>query len=539
MLVEYLYQIGIKSYKRLNYNLSYEELFKHETRSGLSGYERVFITKTGAIAVDTGIYTGRSPKDKYIVYDKNTSDKVWWADGLNKSDNKPLSEEKWKFLYDLVINYLNDKELYINDVYVGASEKSRLKLRLITEIAWASHFTKNMFIEVPQSELKEFMPDFLLLHAPKLTNAKWKEMEMNSEIFIVFNFTENIGLICGTWYGGEIKKGMFTVMNYYLPQRGILSMHCSANIGKEKNDVALFFGLSGTGKTSLSTDPKRLLIGDDEHGWDDDGIFNLEGGCYAKCINLDPLKEKDIYNAIRKNAILENVVYDEKTGEVDFKSAKKTENTRASYPLYHIDNVLWPISKAGHPENIIFLTADAFGVLPPISILDENQIMYYFINGYTSKLAGTERGIIEPIPAFSACFGAAFLPLPPTTYATMLKDKIKKHKVKVFLINTGWVAGPYGVGYRIDINITRKLIDHIFSGVINKVPTEMFNIFNFKIPQYLPDIDSTILNPINLWKNKNDYINSLKNLAIQFINNSKVYESTPIGKEIISYGPCV
>lgn len=537
-LKQWLFSQGIKDIKEIFYNLSYKELFVHETNPTNEGFERVFVTKCGAVAVDTGIYTGRSPKDKYIVYDENTADIVWWQNNENKkSDNKPLNKEKWNYLKNLVTEHLSGKKLYINDVYAGASKKARIRIRFVTEIAWASHFVKNMFIKVPDEEIDVFEPDFLIFHAPKLLNGKWKEMEMNSEIFIAFNLTEHIGLIGGTWYGGEIKKGVFTIMNYYLPLKNVLSMHCSANIGREKRDVALFFGLSGTGKTSLSADPKRLLIGDDEHGWDDEGIFNFEGGCYAKCINLNPEKEREIFNAIRENAILENVVYNEETGEIDFNDASKTENTRASYPLYHIENVVKPISIGGHPQNIIFLTADAFGVLPPIAILDEKQAMYYFINGYTSKLAGTERGIIEPIPTFSACFGAAFLPLPPIKYAELLEKKIKQHKTKVYLVNTGWVAGPYGVGHRIDINITRKIIDYILDGTVEKQEYDVFPVFNFRIPRFLPEIDSDILNPENAWNNKNDYWNQLKKLAGHFIDNFKHFANTNIGKEIENFGP--
>ncbi|MCX7954809.1 MAG: phosphoenolpyruvate carboxykinase (ATP) [Bacteroidales bacterium] len=534
----WLESFDILNNTEIYYNLSYEELYIHEVNPNNKGFEKVFVTKCGAIAVDTGIYTGRSPKDKYIVFDENTANVIWWQNAENKkSDNKPLTIEKWKYLLQLMKQHLSGRKLFVNDVYAGASESSRIKIRFVSEIAWASHFVKNMFINIPPEEIESFTPDFIIFHAPYLINEKWKEMQMNSEIFIVFNLTERIALIGGTWYGGEIKKGVFTIMNYYLPLKGVLSMHCSANMGKEKGDVALFFGLSGTGKTSLSADPKRLLIGDDEHGWDNEGIFNFEGGCYAKCINLNPDKERDIYNAIKRNAILENVVYDVTTGEIDFNNASKTENTRASYPLYHIENIVKPVSKGGHPQNIIFLTADAFGVLPPVAILDEKQAMYYFINGYTSKLAGTERGIIEPIPTFSACFGAAFLPLPPIYYAELLEKKIKEHKTKVYLINTGWVAGPYGTGYRIDINLTRKIIDYVLNGVIEKQDFTVFPIFNFKIPTSLPEFDNSILNPVNLWPNKEDYQIQLRTLAKHFIENFKQFENTKLGKEVSNFGP--
>jgi len=538
-LIEDLKKYGINDVKDIYYNLSYEELFEHETNPELTGLEKVIVTKNGAVAVDTGIYTGRSPKDKYIVKDEKTENLVWWSEpGKNSSDNKPLSKEQWEILRKIVQEHLSGKKLYVNDAFVGTNENSRLKIRVITEIAWASHFVKNMFIRPTEDELKNFTPDFILLHAPKATNPHWKEMKMNSEIFVAFNLSEKIALIAGTWYGGEIKKGIFTVMNYFLPLQGIASMHCSANMGKN-NDTALFFGLSGTGKTTLSADPERLLIGDDEHGWDDEGIFNFEGGCYAKCINLNPEKEPDIYKAIRKNCLLENVVINPETGEIDFSDASKTENTRASYPIYHIDNIVKPVSKGPHPRVIIFLTADAFGILPPVAVLNEDEAMYYFISGYTAKLAGTERGIIEPVPTFSAAFGAAFLPLHPTVYAKILKEKIFKHKTKTYLVNTGWIGGPYGIGKRIDITTTRIIIRKILNDQILLSQTEKLPIFNLTIPKNIEGIDSSILNPRNAWLDKNEYDKKAIELARKFINNFNRFADNDEGKRLEKFGPLI
>lgn len=537
-IISFLERNGIKETKEVYYNLSYDELFKHETDHSLTGYEKGIVTSLGAVAVDTGIFTGRSPKDKYIVYDEKTKDLIWWAEpGKKGSDNKPLSNEHWNYLLDLSKKQLSGKKLYINDAFVGANESSRLKIRVITEVAWASHFVKNMFIRPTEKELKNFEPDFILYHACKATNPRWKEMNMNSEVFIVFNLTEKMAVIGGSWYGGEIKKGIFTVMNYFLPLQGIAAMHCSANVGKKNNDTALFFGLSGTGKTTLSTDPERMLIGDDEHGWDDEGIFNFEGGCYAKCINLDPNKEPDIYKAIRRDALLENVVVDPKTGNIDFSDASKTENTRVSYPIYHIENIVKPVSRGPHPKNIIFLTADAFGVLPPVAILNHDQAMYYFLSGYTAKLAGTERGIIEPVPTFSAAFGAAFLPLHPTVYAKVLKEKIKKHNTRIFLVSTGWIGGAYGTGKRIDITVTRNIIHAILNGTINQVETELMPVFKLTIPKYLPGIDNNLLNPRNAWADKNAYDEQAKNLAKKFVENFKTFTDNEEGKYLENFGP--
>ncbi len=536
-ILEELSEVGIKQVSELYYNLSYEEMFKHETDVNLEGYEKGIVTNLGAVAVDTGIFTGRSPKDKYIVKDEITEPLVWWAQpGKKSSDNKAISKEQWNNLLNIAKYQLSGKKLYVNDVYAGANENSRLRIRIITEIAWASHFVKNMFINPTEEELQSFKPDFILFHACKATNPNWKEMNMNSEVFVAFNLTEKMAVIGGTWYGGEIKKGIFTVMNYYLPIKGIASMHCSANIGKD-GDTALFFGLSGTGKTTLSTDPKRALIGDDEHGWDDDGIFNFEGGCYAKCINLNPEKEPDIYRAIRRNALLENVVVIPPKNEIDFSSAAKTENTRVSYPIYHIENIIKPVSKGPHPKNIIFLTADAFGILPPVAILNEDQAMYYFLSGYTAKLAGTERGIIEPVPTFSAAFGAAFLPLHPTVYAKVFQEKIKKHNTKVYLVNTGWIGGPYGVGKRMDINITRTIINAILNGEILNVETQKMPIFNLTIPKKLQGFDENILNTANTWPNREEYNKDAKNLAKKFIENFKWFCNDDESSRIENYGP--
>ncbi len=536
-IISDLEKLGIRNVKELYYNLSYDELFKHETDPSLEGYEKGIVTNLGAVAVDTGIFTGRSPKDKYIVRDEETESKVWWASSNAKSsDNKPINKEQWKTLLTIAQQQLSGKKLYVNDVYAGASEKTRLRIRVITEIAWASHFVKNMFIRPTEEELTIFEPDFILYHACKATNPYWKEMNMNSEVFIAFNLTEKMAVIGGTWYGGEIKKGMFTVMNYFLPLQGIASMHCSANIGKN-NDTALFFGLSGTGKTTLSTDPERVLIGDDEHGWDDEGIFNFEGGCYAKCIHLDPKKEPDIYNAIRRDALLENVVVNPNTGEIDFSSAAKTENTRVSYPIYHINNIVKPVSKGPHAQTIIFLTADAFGVLPPVAILNEDEAMYYFLSGYTAKLAGTERGIIEPVPTFSAAFGAAFLPLHPTVYAKVLKQKMQQHKTKAYLVNTGWIGGPYGIGKRIDITATRAIIRSILNGTIYSSPLEKMPIFNLVIPTQLEGIDAKLLNPRNAWPNPDDYDKQACMLAQKFKDNFKWFTDNEEGKRLEKFGP--
>ncbi len=534
-----LEQLGITDVQELYYNLSYEELFKHETDPSLTGYEKGIVTDLGAVAVDTGIFTGRSPKDKYIVKDSQTKPLIWWAgEGRKGSDNKAITHEQWDYLLSISKQQLCKKKLYVNDAYAGANENSRLKIRVISEVAWVSHFVKNMFIRPTDEELKEFKPDFILYDACKTTNPKWKEMNMNSDVFVAFNLTEKMAVIGGTWYGGEIKKGIFTVMNYFLPLKGIAAMHCSANIGK-KGDTALFFGLSGTGKTTLSTDPERMLIGDDEHGWDDEGIFNFEGGCYAKCIHLNPEKEPDIYHAIKRDALLENLVVDSHTGKIDFDSDAKTENTRVSYPIYHIKNIVKPVSKGPHAKTIIFLSADAFGVLPPVAILNKDEAMYYFLSGYTAKLAGTERGIIEPSPTFSAAFGAAFLPLHPTVYAKVLSKKMDEHGTKAYLVNTGWIGGAYGVGKRIDIHATRNIIRSILDGSIEKSETEKLPIFNFTIPKQLNGLESELLNPQNAWTDKDAYHKQAEMLANKFIANFNAFTDNDEGKRLASYGPQV
>lgn len=457
---------GINDVQDIVHNPSYDMLFQEELDPNLEGYERGVLTTLGAIAVDTGIFTGRSPKDKYLVRDDTTRDTVWWSDkGKGKNDNKPLSQETWQHLKGLVTQQLSGKRLFIVDAFCGANADTRLSVRFITEVAWQAHFVKNMFIRPSDEELAEFEPDFIVMNGAKCTNPQWKEQGLNSENFVAFNLTERIQLIGGTWYGGEMKKGMFSIMNYLLPLKGIASMHCSANVG-EKGDVAIFFGLSGTGKTTLSTDPKRRLIGDDEHGWDDDGVFNFEGGCYAKTIKLSEAAEPDIYHAIRRNALLENVVV-RADGTVDFDDGSKTENTRVSYPIDHIDNIVKPVSKAGHATKVIFLTADAFGVLPPVSRLTADQTQYHFLSGFTAKLAGTERGVTEPTPTFSACFGAAFLSLHPTQYAEVLVKRMQAAGAQAYLVNTGW----NGTGKRISIKDTRAIIDAILNGSLDNAET--------------------------------------------------------------------
>ncbi len=530
---------GIQDVKETCYNLSYDELFMEETAPELEGFEKCFVTNTGALNVDTGIYTGRSPKDKYIVKEETSEKNVWWAAPNRKgSDNKPISDKVWLSLKQISQRQLSNKKLYIVDAFCGANAPTRLNLRFITEVAWAAHFVKNMFIRPTEEELKNFKPDFSILHACKAANPKWKEQGLNSEVFIAFNLKERMAVIGGSWYGGEMKKGMFSVMNYFLPLKGIASMHCSANMGKA-GDTAIFFGLSGTGKTTLSADPKRFLIGDDEHGWDDDGIFNFEGGCYAKCINLSKEKEPDIYNAIRRDALLENLVYDKETGVIDFNDSSKTENTRVSYPIYHINNIVKPISKGTHPKNIIFLTADAFGVLPPVAKLSYDQTMYHFLSGYTAKVAGTERGIIEPTPTFSSCFGAAFLLLHPTTYAHELAKKMKKYGSSAYLVNTGWIGGPYGVGQRIGIHETRSIIDAILSGSLESAEFEELPIFGLMIPEFVNGVDNKVLNPRNLWRKPEEWDAAAINLGKKFIANFANFTDNDEGKRLVAAGPKV
>jgi len=505
-------KLGLTGVKNVYYNLSFEELFQYEIKQK-EGVE----TKLGAVAIDTGIFTGRSPKDKYFVKQPPSEKYIAWGD-----INQPISKEIFDELFEKTKEYLSNKDIYIMDAFAGASDKSKKSIRVVTKIAWQAHFVKNMFIRPTEEELKNFHPDFTLYVAADLKNDRWKEHGLNSDVFIVFNIEENIAIIGGTWYGGEIKKGIFSMMNYWLPLEGKLSMHCSANIG-DKDDVALFFGLSGTGKTTLSADSRRRLIGDDEHGWDDEGIFNFEGGCYAKVIGLDAQKEPDIYAAIKRDALLENVVVDSE-GNVDFEDSSKTENTRVSYPIYHICKHKEDL-KGPHPKNIIFLSADAFGVLPPVSKLTKEQAMYYFLSGYTAKVAGTERGITEPVATFSACFGEAFLPLHPTVYAKLLGEKIEKHDVNVYLVNTGWTGGPYGVGKRMSLPATRACINAILDGSINKAEFETLPIFNLAIPESVKNVDPAILNPRNTWEDKEAYDKQLEHLAKLFIENFKRYEN--------------
>src|SRR5690554_940096 len=525
-----LSQYGITDVTEIVYNPSYDLLFAEETRSDLEGYEQGRVTKTGAVAVDTGIFTGRSPKDKYIVRDDTTRDTVWWSD-QGKNDNKPISPEVWTDLKQLVTNQLSGKRLFVVDTYCGANEDTRLAVRFITEVAWQAHFVKNMFIRPTDEELRTFKADFVVMNGAKCTNPDHQKHGLNSENFVAFNLTERMQLIGGTWYGGEMKKGMFSMMNYFLPLQGIASMHCSANVG-EAGDVAVFFGLSGTGKTTLSTDPKRQLIGDDEHGWDDDGVFNFEGGCYAKTINLSEEAEPDIYRAIRRDALLENVtVLDD--GTVDFDDGSKTENTRVSYPIYHIDNIVKPISKAGHAKKVIFLTADAFGVLPPVSKLTTEQAKYHFLSGFTAKLAGTERGITEPTPTFSACFGAAFLSLHPTKYAEVLAKRMAESGAEAYLVNTGW----NGTGKRISIKATRAIIDAILDGSIEQAEVQTLPIFNLSVPRSLPGVDSTILDPRNTYADVQEWQQKTEKLAKLFIENFVKFTDNEEGKALVAAGP--
>jgi phosphoenolpyruvate carboxykinase (ATP) len=536
MSKEILNQYGITGATEIVYNPSYEQLFNDETSANLKGFERGFLTDTQAISVDTGVFTGRSPKDKYVVLDSKTEQTIWWKSEQSKvSDNKPITKEIWNHCLNLAAEQLSDKKLYVVDCYCGANANTRLNVRFIMQVAWQAHFVKNMFIRPTAEELKDFNPDFVVLNASKVTNPDYAKMGLNSENFVFFNLSDNMAIIGGTWYGGEMKKGIFSVMNYYLPLKGIAAMHCSANVGR-KGDVAIFFGLSGTGKTTLSTDPERALIGDDEHGWDDDGIFNFEGGCYAKCINLSKVNEPDIYKAIKRDALLENVVVNE-NGSIDFNSAAKTENTRVSYPIYHIDNIVTPVSKAGHATKVIFLTADAFGVLPPVSRLNEEQTRYYFLSGYTAKVAGTERGIKEPQPSFSACFGAAFLMLDPIIYAKELTRKMKDHKAQAWLVNTGWMGGAYGTGKRIDLPSTRCIINAILNGTIDNEEYFTLPVFNISIPVKLNGVNSNILDPRKSWGDENAWSAAAKSLAEKFIKNFEKFTGNQETAKLVSSGP--
>ncbi|CRK85551.1 Phosphoenolpyruvate carboxykinase [ATP] [Candidatus Providencia siddallii] len=532
IIIKELKKYGINNTTEVILNPSYKFLFKEEINPELKGYERCVITKLGAVAVDTGIFTGRSPKDKYIVCDDITKNTIWWSDqsdGMN--DNKSISKEIWYDLKCLACNQLSGKKLFVIDAFCGANIDTRLKVRFITEVAWQAHFVKNMFIRPSNKELINFTPDFIVINASKCINLNWKKQGLNSENFIAFNLTEGMQLIGGSWYGGEMKKGMFLVMNYLLPLKGIASMHCSANVGK-KGDVAIFFGLSGTGKTTLSTDPKRKLIGDDEHGWDYNGVFNFEGGCYAKTINLSREVEPYIFNAIKRDALLENVMVLE-DGSVDFNNNSKTENTRVSYPISYIKNIVKPISKSGHATKVIFLTADAFGVFPLVSSLTLEQTQYYFLSGFTSKIAGTECGIIKHIPTFSACFGSAFLSLHPTRYAEVLVNRMKESNAKAYFVNTGW----NGFGERISIKNTRAIIDCILNGDIEKAQKINIPIFNFEIPKILPGLNSEILDPRNSFLNKIEWFEKARNLAKSFIENFYKYTDIFIGESLVKVGP--
>ena len=529
-----LSKYGITGTTEVVYNPSYELLFEEETKPGLEGYEKGQVSELGAVNVMTGIYTGRSPKDKFIVMDDNSKDTVWWTSDAYKNDNHPASEETWKVVKDIAQKELSNKRLFVVDAFCGANKDTRMAIRFIMEVAWQAHFVTNMFIRPTAEELENFEPDFVVYNASKAKVENYKELGLNSETAVVFNITSREQVILNTWYGGEMKKGMFSMMNYYLPLKGIASMHCSANTDMEGKNTAIFFGLSGTGKTTLSTDPKRLLIGDDEHGWDDNGVFNFEGGCYAKVINLDKESEPDIYNAIKRNALLENVTLD-KDGKIDFNDKSVTENTRVSYPIDHIEKIVRPVSTAPAAQNVIFLSADAFGVLPPVSILTPEQTEYYFLSGFTAKLAGTERGITEPTPTFSACFGQAFLELHPTKYAEELVKRMKQSGAKAYLVNTGW----NGTGKRISIKDTRGIIDAILDGSILKAETKTIPYFNLAVPTALPGVDTNILDPRNTYADPTEWDAKAKDLAARFVKNFAKYATNDAGKALVAAGPKV
>ena len=527
-----LTQYGITGTTEIVHNPSYDELFKEETKESLTGFEKGQVTELGAVNVMTGIYTGRSPQDKFIVMDENSKDTVWWTTPEYKNDNHPATKEAWDVVKKLAQDELSGKRLFVVDTFCGANKDTRMAVRFIVEVAWQAHFVTNMFIQPTAEELESFKPDFVVYNASKAKVENYKELGLNSETAVVFNITSREQVILNTWYGGEMKKGMFSMMNYYLPLKGMASMHCSANTDMDGKHTAIFFGLSGTGKTTLSTDPKRLLIGDDEHGWDDNGVFNFEGGCYAKVINLDKESEPDIYNAIRRDALLENVTVDA-NGKIDFKDGSTTENTRVSYPINHIEKIVRPVSAAPAAENVIFLSADAFGVLPPVSILTPEQTQYYFLSGFTAKLAGTERGITEPTPTFSACFGQAFLELHPTKYAEELVKKMKKSGAKAYLVNTGW----NGTGKRISIKDTRGIIDAILNGDVNKAPTKKIPYFDFEVPTELPGVDTGILDPRDTYANASEWEEKAKDLAGRFVKNFAKYENNDAGKALVAAGP--
>mgnify|MGYP000068342754 FL=1 len=528
-----LSKYGITGTTEIVYNPSYEMLFEEETKPELEGYEKGQVSELGAVNVMTGIYTGRSPKDKFIVMDENSKDTVWWTSDEYKNDNHVASKETWNAVKDIALNELSNKRLFVVDAFCGANKDTRMAIRFIVEVAWQAHFVKNMFIRPTEEELANYgEPDFVSFNAAKAKVDNYKELGLNSETATVFNLRTNEQVILNTWYGGEMKKGIFSIMNYLNPLRGIASMHCSANTDLEGKNTAIFFGLSGTGKTTLSTDPKRLLIGDDEHGWDDEGVFNYEGGCYAKVINLDKDSEPDIYNAIKRDALLENVTVDA-NGKIDFNDKSVTENTRVSYPIYHIKNIVKPVSKGPAAKQVIFLSADAFGVLPPVSILNAEQTKYYFLSGFTAKLAGTERGITEPTPTFSACFGAAFLSLHPTKYAEELVKKMEKSGAKAYLVNTGW----NGTGKRISIKDTRGIIDAILDGSIDKAPTKTIPFFDFVVPTALPGVDPKILDPRDTYANASEWETKAKDLSERFIKNFKKFEGNAAGKALVAAGP--
>ena len=527
-----LSKYGITGTTEIVHNPSYELLFEEETKAGLEGFEKGQVTELGAVNVMTGIYTGRSPKDKFIVMDENSKDTVWWTSDEYKNDNHPATEEAWHAVKELAKKELSDKRLFVVDAFCGANPDTRMAVRFIVEVAWQAHFVTNMFIRPTAEELENFEPDFIVYNASKAKVENYKELGLNSETAVVFNITTKEQVILNTWYGGEMKKGMFSMMNYYLPLRGIASMHCSANTDMDGKNTAVFFGLSGTGKTTLSTDPKRLLIGDDEHGWDDSGVFNFEGGCYAKVINLDKESEPDIYNAIRRDALLENVTVDA-DGKIDFTDKSVTENTRVSYPIDHIEKIVKPVSHGPAAENVISLSADAFGVLPPVSILTPEQTKYYFLSGFTAKLAGTERGITEPTPTFSACFGQAFLELHPTKYAEELVKRMEQSGAKAYLVNTGW----NGSGKRISIKDTRGIIDAILNGDVLKAPTKKIPFFDFEVPTELPGVNPAILDPRDTYADSEEWNNKAKDLAERFIKNFVKYEGNAAGKALVAAGP--
>lgn len=523
---------GIRNVQEIIYNPSFEFLYNEELSPNLKGFEKGQLTELGAVNVMTGEFTGRSPKDKYIVKDAVTENTIWWNSDKAVNDNKPISQDTWNALKETSVNQLSGKRLFVVDAFCGANENTRLKVRFIMEVAWQAHFVKNMFIRPTEEELANFgEPDFVVINASKANFEDYKAYNLNSDVYIAFNLSEKIQIIGGTWYGGEMKKGMFAMMNYYLPLQGIASMHCSANKGKD-GDVAVFFGLSGTGKTTLSTDPKRELIGDDEHGWDNEGVFNFEGGCYAKTIDLSKENEPDIYGAITKDALLENVTVNA-DGIIDFKDGSVTQNTRVSYPINHIQNIVKPVSKAGHATKVIFLTADAFGVMPPVSKLTPEQTKYYFLSGFTAKLAGTERGVTEPQPTFSACFGKAFLTLHPTKYGEELVKKMEANNATAYMVNTGW----NGTGKRISIKDTRAIIDAILDGSIEKAQTKTIPVFNFEVPTQLNNVNSAILDPRDTYGDKNDWNVKAEDLAYKFIKNFEQYTDNEKGQNLVKAGP--